>query len=107
MPRNAVIRVRVTEEEKASMEDKALACGCTLSDLVRQRMLNCRLRQTPEEKERLRLLAQAGNNINQLARWANIHKGHIATVEVVLRLEALWLAFTQADERPREDTSCT
>lgn len=106
MRRDCIVKLRVSAEEKARMEDRALACGCSLSDCIRLRVLECRLRQTPEEKERLRLLARAGNNLNQLARWANVHKERMETVEIILRLELLWQALR---ESPPQDGSgpCT
>lgn len=38
------------------------------------------------EKERLCQLARIGNNLNQLARWANTHTGHVNSVEVITAL---------------------
>lgn len=109
MRRELMLKVRVSPEEKARMDDKALACGCSLSDLVRMRVLECRLRQTPEEKERLLLLARAGNNLNQLARWANTHKEHLPSVEILLQLDALWVALLQSEQPApeSEEGPCT
>lgn len=109
MPRELMLKVRVSSEEKVRMEDKALAYGCSLSDLVRMRVLECRLRQTPEEKERLRLLARVGNNLNQLARWANIHKEKLASVEILLQLDSLWTVLLQSQQpnSVSEEGPCT
>lgn len=92
MSRTHMIKIRVTLAEKQRMEAKARASGLSLSDLVRRHLRECRLRQTPEEKERVRQLARVGNNLNQLARWVNAHKGHVESVDVLLYLEQLWEA---------------
>ena len=34
------------------------------------------------ERERTRELARIGSNLNQIARWANAHKGNTEAVEV-------------------------
>ena len=41
------------------------------------------------ERERTRELARIGSNLNQLARWANIHKEDAEVVEVVAHLFAI------------------
>lgn len=53
---------------------KAASQGQTVTDFIRQRALDYRLRQTPLEKERVRQHVRIGTNLNQLARWVNIHK---------------------------------
>ena len=39
--------------------------------------------------ERTRELARIGSNLNQIARWANIHKENAEVVEVVAHLVAI------------------
>ncbi len=41
------------------------------------------------ERERTRQVSRIGNNLNQIARWANIHKGAAEAVEIVARLVAI------------------
>ena len=41
------------------------------------------------ERERTRELARIGNNLNQIARWSNTHKGAIEAVEVIVHLAAI------------------
>ena len=67
--RTAWIKLRVTPAEKEAISAKAEAQGQTVTDFIRQRALDYRLRQTPLEKERIRQLARSGANLNQLARW--------------------------------------
>ena len=46
------------------------------------------------ERERTQQVARIGNNLNQLARWANTHKGAIEAVEVIGRLVGIERALT-------------
>ena len=84
--RSAWIKMRVTPDEKKLIESKASAQGQTVTDFLRQRALDYRLRQSPLEKERIRQLARIGANMNQIARWANIYKKRAEAVEVITRL---------------------
>lgn len=52
--RSAWIKLRVTPAEKEAIAAKAAAQGQTVTDFIRQRALDYRLRQTPLEKERVR-----------------------------------------------------
>lgn len=87
--RTAWIKLRVTQAEKESIIAKAASQGQTVTDFIRQRALDYRLRQTPLEKERVRQLARIGANLNQLARWANTHKNHAETMDVLAALVSL------------------
>ena len=98
MSRDLWIKMRVTPEEKKDITAKAEVQGQTVTDFIRQRALDYRLRQTPIEKERLLQLARIGVNLNQLARWANQHKNRADTVEVLAALMSL--------ERAVKEQSC-
>ena len=87
--RSAWIKLRVTPAEKEAIAAKAAAQGQTVTDFIRQRALDYRLRQTPLEKERVRQLARIGANLNQLARWANIHKSRAEALDVLTALVSL------------------
>ena len=84
--RRAFIKVRFTDAEKAEAMDRAAAFGMTLSDFIRQRTLDFRLRQSPLEKERNRLLARIASSMNQIARWANTYKAGMDAVRVIAAL---------------------
>ena len=108
--RSAWIKLRVTPTEKKIIAAKAEAQGQTVTDFIRQRALDYRLRQTPLEKERVRQLARIGTNMNQLARWANTHKSRAEVVEVLAAL----LIFERTLKEPiapepseQEDFPCT
>jgi hypothetical protein len=89
MNRTRFLKVRLSEAEATAINARALEAGMTVSDLVRLRVLNFRLRQTGADRERLRRLASIGSNINQIARWANIHKSSGQALEVALWLNRL------------------
>lgn len=82
-----------------------------MTDFIRQRALDYRLRQTPLEKERVRQLARIGANLNQLARWANIHKSRAEALDVLATLVSLENAVLTGTPPPPastpEDSPCT
>ena len=84
--RSAFIKVRFTVAEKKVVEDTAIALGMTMSDFIRQRTLEYRVRQSPLEKERNRLLARISSNMNQIARAANTYKAGMDAVRIIAAL---------------------
>lgn len=98
--RSAWIKMRVTPDEKRLVESKASAQGQTVTDFLRQRALDYRLRQSPLEKERIRQLARIGSNMNQIARWANTYKKHAEAVEVITRLILLERELHEEENEP-------
>jgi DNA-directed RNA polymerase beta' subunit len=98
--RSAWIKLRVTRAEKESIAAKAEAQGQTVADFLRQRALDYRLRQTPLEKERLRHYARMGSNLNQLARWVNVHKSRAETLDVLIALASFERELKAAMEEP-------
>ncbi|WP_341482629.1 plasmid mobilization protein [Fundidesulfovibrio terrae] len=84
--RTAWIKLRVAPTEKEAITAKARAQGQTVTDFIRQRAMDYRLRQTPLEKEHIRQLARIGANLNQLARWANTYKSRAEAIRVLAAL---------------------
>jgi hypothetical protein len=79
-----------------------------VTDFIRQRALDYRLRQTPLEKERVRQLARVGVNLNQLARWVNIHKGRAEAIDVLATLVSMGRELRDTPPPPEsEDLPCT
>ena len=102
------VKVRATEAERAEWHAKARSAGLTLSDLVRRsigRVRTWTLAHAEIERERTRELARLGNNLNQIARWANTHREAIEAVEVIAHLMALDRALSALDpaESPEAD----
>ena len=80
------VKVRASDAERAEWHAKARFAGLTLSDLVRRSLGRSRTWTVPHakvERERTREAARIGNNLNQIARWANTHKGAAEAVEVI------------------------
>ena len=75
--REVWVKIRASEAERAEWHGKARSVGLSLSDLVRRsvgRVRTWTVAHTELERERTRELARIGSNLNQIARWANIHK---------------------------------
>ena len=89
--RTVRVHVRVSPAELAAWRAKAATVGVPLSDLLRQVMARTRTWTAPAlavERERTRQIARIGNNLNQLARWANTHTTAVEAVTVIANLVA-------------------
>ena len=71
------VPVRFTAEEYAQLQATAAAAGLKIETTVRKLVMDCQLRPRPpnEYADLLRELSAIGNNINQIAYWANAQKG--------------------------------
>ena len=89
--RSVRVHVRVSAAERAAWDAKAAAAGVPLSDLLRQAMARTRT-WTAEAADIARArnvqVARIGNNLNQLARWANTHTSAAEAVTVIANLVA-------------------
>ena len=86
------VKVRASEAERAEWHAKARSAGLTLSDLVRRAVGRTRtwtVAHAEVERERTQQVARVGNNLNQIARWANTHKEAVEAVEVIGHLIAI------------------
>ena len=86
------VKIRASEAERAEWHAKARSAGLTLSDLVRRSVGRVRTWTVPHaevERERTREVGRIGANLNQIARWANTHKGPVEAVEVIGHLIAI------------------
>ncbi len=87
--RTGQIHLRVSPAEAAAWQAKAAAAGVPLSDLLRRAMARTRTwtaAAVEVERERTRQVARVGNNLNQIARWANTHAAPIDAVEIIANL---------------------
>ena len=98
--RSALVQVRVRPSELAAWRSKASSAGVSLSVLLRQAMARTgawtpspadaeRAPAHEVERGRTREVARIGNNLNQIARWANEHKSSADAGEVLVRLVAI------------------
>ena len=104
--RTAVVRARVTPAEHADWQAKAAAAGVSPSRLLRQAMARTRTwtaAAAQVERERTRQVARIGNNLNQIARWANTQATPIDAIEIIVHLIAIEREITRlarvGDER--------
>ena len=105
--RTVMLAARVTPAEHATWQKKA-AAGVSPSELLRRAMAQTRTWTAPAraiERERTRQIARIGNNLNQLARWANTHKSAAEAVTVLANLvsfERSLLAVARTDGDGRD-----
>ena len=87
--RTVRVHARVSPAELAEWRAKSAAVGVPLSDLLRQAMARTRTwtaAAADVEREHTRQVARIGNNLNQIARWANMHASGFDAVEVIANL---------------------
>ena len=86
----ARIEIRASEADRAQWAGKAKAAGLTLSGLIRQALNDApmprRRRRVAVDPALIRELARVGNNLNQLARWANRDREAVEARAVIARL---------------------
>ena len=86
----ARIEIRASEADRAQWAGKAKAAGLTLSALIRQALNDApmprRRRRVAVDPALIRELARVGNNLNQLARWANRDRQAVEARAVIARL---------------------
>ena len=90
--RTVFAAARVSPAERADWLAKAAAAGVPHSDLLRQAMARTRTwtaAAVAVERERTVQIARIGNNLNQLARWANTYAERAEAVEVIAHLVAI------------------
>jgi len=92
------IHVRLPRSVVRTLEAEADRQGVTLSDVIRTRFKSSRVRPlgkrpkkpkhdyTSADPELVRQFAKIGNNLNQLARWANTHKSEAEALDVLTAL---------------------
>jgi hypothetical protein len=102
MPRDFLLKIRVTPEERKAIKATAAEAGLTVSDYARLRLAQCRVRQNAAERDTVRHLARIGSNINQIARRANSHANRIEALDILMRLDELQTEISKITE-----TTCT
>ncbi|SDL53947.1 mobilisation protein (MobC) [Maridesulfovibrio ferrireducens] len=83
------INLRVTPEEKKIITSEAETKGMSTCDFVRHKLGKQRVRKTKREREKLLHVARIGNNLNQLARWANTYKSNADSILILAELSAV------------------
>lgn len=102
------ITIRVSKSEKQAWQEKAALSGLTLSNLLRQAMDKTRTWTVSDNslfKEQIRQIARIGNNLNQIAKWANIYKSTAEAIEIIQALRLLEQSLTQLSVKPPKSPS--
>lgn len=110
--RDKWVNIKVTETERSQWQAFAQGKDKNLSDVLRQLIaddmgVKIRLENLPVKKkqvrssrkinpELLRELAKIGNNLNQIARWANTYKSDADALEVMQALISVQRAIPDA-----------
>jgi Bacterial mobilisation protein (MobC) len=100
---NSSIKIRLSKEEKFSWQEKAVRAGIPLSTLIREAMGRTRTWTASDRsslQEQTRQISRIGNNLNQIAKWANTYKSTAEAIEVIEALRAIELALTQLSTNP-------
>ena len=107
-----LVQARVSPAEFAAWTAKASAAGVSSSALLREAMTHtgvwtptadaaAREHAREVERARTREVARIGNNVNQLAKWANRYQSAADAVEVIVHLAAIERALRDlAPSRP-------
>ena len=74
--RNHFVGLWLNDEEYAHLREQSEITGLSASVLIRQAIAGVQLRQRPPDEYAplLRELSAIGNNVNQIAHWANAKK---------------------------------
>lgn len=97
--RAATVRLRLKPAEQADWQAQAEAEDLTLSDLIRKRMGSARPTGIEPKRQRrtgrkadpalLAALGRVGNNLNQVAKWANTYKTDADARQVLAALVSI------------------
>ena len=96
--RETSIKVRLSKQEKIDWQEKAVRAGVSLSNLIRQAMSRTQTWTAADRgliSEQTRQLSRIGNNLNQIAKWANTYKSTAEAIEVIECLRAIEKAIAQ------------
>jgi hypothetical protein len=111
MKRDKWVHIKVSESERDSWSRLAEANGTTLADLIRQQLGAADMvHREPVKKRRakrvdpawIRELAKVGNNLNQIARWANTYKSSAEVMAVLRALLSVERQLSEIPIQPRE-----
>jgi Bacterial mobilisation protein (MobC) len=100
---NSSIKIRLSKEEKFSWQEKAVRAGIPLSTLIREAMSRTRTWTASDRsslQEQTRQISRIGNNLNQIAKWANTYKSTAEAIEVIEALRAIEQSLTQLSTNP-------
>lgn len=83
------INIKITDKDKSVIKKKAHDADLTVSEFMRRCAMNKDIAHRVDiayERDRLRTLNNASNNINQIAKWCNTYKSNADAIEVIKHL---------------------
>ena len=84
--KDTYIKIRLTKAEKQEWQEKAVKAGLSLSNLIRQAMVRTQTWTAPDRgliSKQTREISRLGNNLNQIAKWANTYKSTAEAIEII------------------------
>lgn len=99
IPREHVIKIRVSDAERNRLLAIAESSDYTLAALLRDHFGKIKLRNRADEKRRNELLKRINTNLNQIAKWVNTFKGEADAVRVMTHLAAVEREVAQLREQ--------
>jgi Bacterial mobilisation protein (MobC) len=97
------ITIRLSVDEKIAWQEKAVFAGIPLSILIREAMSRTRTWTAGDRtsiREQTRQISRIGNNLNQIAKWANTYKSTAEAIEIIEALRTIEKALTQLSTNP-------
>jgi hypothetical protein len=92
--RGRMIRIRVSDEEYATLAEKGAAAG-GMSKLLRDHLDQISIRHRDDERQRLAMLNRINANLNMISHWVNTHKSAADAVQVIVYLADVRREFSQ------------
>lgn len=86
------MELRLSDDEKLSLQAKADRAGISMAELIKQGINRVKTFTIEDKKIAIaknRELNRIGNNLNQIAHWANTHKSSADTIEILSHLVAI------------------
>lgn len=97
--KNHFVGVRLSEEEYRHLTRQSQLAGMTVSTFIRQAVMDVHIRPRPPDAYAalLRELSAIGNNVNQIAHWANA-RGSVSEEEIKRAAELIRTAWRLVKE---------
>ena len=97
--KNHFVGVRLSEEEYRHLMRQSQLSGMTVSTFIRQAAMDVHIRPRPPDSYAalLRELSAIGNNVNQIAHWANA-RGRVSETEIKQAAELIHTAWRLVKE---------
>jgi uncharacterized protein (DUF1778 family) len=106
--RDTNLTIRLSQTEKLAWQEKADLSGMTISDLIRQAISRTKTWTVADKslvKEQTRQIARIGNNLNQIAKWANTYKSTAEAVQIIQALRLIEQSLSRLSTKPSQPSS--